>query len=68
MPHVNIIFNKKGCGGSEGAEFRRSYQKSGTSSVPSSGGGTFHRPATTSDRGKLTQQQIKVRCGYIIKT
>ena len=61
-PRVSIISNDSGFGASEGAEFRRSHNhRSGTSSVPSSGGGTFHRPTSSSDSGKFARAQIQVR-------
>ena len=60
-PRVSVISNDSGFGASEGAEFRRSHNhRSGTSSVPSSGGGTFRRPTSNSDSGKFARQQIQV--------
>ena len=60
-PRASIISNDSGFGASEGAEVRRSHNhKSGTSSVPSSGGGTFRRPTSSSDSGKFARAQIQV--------
>ena len=60
-PRASIISNDSGFGASEGAEFRRSHNhRSGTSSVPSSGGGTFRRPTSSSDSGKFARAQIQV--------
>ena len=61
-PRASVISNDSGFGASEGAEFRRSHNhKSGTSSVPSSGGGTFRRPTSSSDSGKFARGQIHVQ-------
>ena len=61
-PRTSVISNDSGFGASEGAEFRRSHNhRSGTSSVPSSGGGTFRRPTSSSDSGKFARAQIQVR-------
>lgn len=61
-PRTSIISNDSGFGASEGAEFRRQshHHRSGTSSVPSSGGGTFRRPASNSDSGKFSRTHIEV--------
>lgn len=60
-PRASIISNDSGFGASEGAEVRRSHNhRSGTSSVPSSGGGTFRRPTSSSDSGKFSRAQIQV--------
>lgn len=65
-PRASIISNDSGFGASEGAEFRRQshHHKSGTSSVPSSGGGTFRRPASNSDSGKFSRTHIEVRVSW----
>ena len=64
-PRASIISNDSGFGASEGAEFRRSHNhRSGSSSVPSSGGGTFRRPSSNSDSGKFARAQIQVQFYY----